>query len=165
MGLAEIRDQIKTILETATGIDDTDLEIGPVYGYFRWVASWDKFKELFQDDNDKINGWIISRKATPEKLLTVGQNIRAHEWIIIGIYGVNDEDATELKFQDLIEGICLKFRAEKNLNDTCDKTYPEFGSMAGLGNIQVDVVGYKKFYGVLCHYCELRLGTQTRTDR
>jgi len=60
MPLAEIRTQIKTILEGVSGI-------GIVHEYERWAADWKGFLDLFKDANGWINGWSITRRAIPAR--------------------------------------------------------------------------------------------------
>ncbi len=158
MGLPEIREQYKAILSGVSGI-------GVVHDYERWAADWNKFLELYKDQDGRINGWITTRTATPEKWLTNIKYLRVYELTTRGIYGLKDEDATELIFQDLIESICDAFRNNTTLNNTCETIAPEFGSLAGRSGIQVEIVEPRSFGSVLCHYCELRLGAQVTEVR
>ena len=158
MALSDIREQIKAIL---SGVDG----IGIVHDYVRWSSDWKKFLDLYKDADGKINGWHITRTATPEKWLTNIEYIRVYEWLIRGIYGLKDEDATEILFQNIIEDICTAFRNKDTLNDTCETVAPEFGSLSGRAGIQVEVVEPRRFGGVLCHYCKLRLGAQVTETR
>jgi hypothetical protein len=163
--LADAREQIKTILGTATGEQDTNLKIGRIHGYQRWASNRDNFIDLFKNDNNRINAAMITRIQTPEKFLTYGQNERNFVFKIILVYGVKDDEATELQFQDLIEGICLKFRPETNLNNTVQSIYPEFGPAGKMGGIQVNIVDYRMFFGILVHYAEMLLGTMVLVNR
>jgi hypothetical protein len=159
MSESAIREQIKTIL---SGVDG----IGVVHDYQRWAATWEKFLDHFKvEATGTINGWMFSRTATPERWLTNVKYIRVYEWLIRGVYGLKDEDATETTFQALIEAVCDAFRSEDTLNGTCETTNPEFGSLAGLSGVQVALVENRSFGGMLCHYCELRLGTQVVETR
>lgn len=138
MSLSDIRDQIKTIL---AGVDG----IGVIHDYERWAADWGKFLDRYKDAAGKINGWTITRTKTPENSDTASHVTRIHHFTIRGVYGLKDEDASELTFQDLIESICAAFRAKYRLNDTAANTEP----------VQVEVVENRMFGTVLCHYCEL----------
>lgn len=166
MDISDIRDEIKTILESVTGVENISLTIGIVHKYFRWSNNWDDFIDLFKNSSNKINGCMFTRISTPERRLTIpSSNLRVPIWKIIFIMGLNDADETELDFQDLIEGICTAFRTKHNLNNDCDTIEPEFGPMAGLYGIQVDIAELRVFGGILCHYAELRLCTQFRENR
>ena len=158
MRLANIREQVKAILSGVSGI-------GVVHDYERWEDTWQKFLEHYKDPDEKINGWTITRNATPEKWLTNVEYIRVYELVIRGIYGLKDENATELVFQDLIEDICTAFRNKDTLNDTCETIAPELGSLSGHAGVQVVLVENRMFGNVLCHYCELKLGAQVTEMR
>jgi hypothetical protein len=158
MSEESIREQIKATLSAVDGI-------GVVHDYQRWAATWEKFLNLFRDADNKINGWMISRARTPERWLSNIQFLRVYEYTIRGVYALSDADASELVFQGLIEDICSAFRNEDTLNETCETTNPEFGSLSGLSGVQVEVVEPRLFGTVLCHYTELRLAAQTTEDR
>lgn len=138
MSLTDIRDQIKTILATVDGV-------GVIHDYERWAADWGKFLELYKNTDGKINGWTITRTKTDEDCNTASHVTRIHHCTIRGVYGLKDEDASELIFQALIESICAAFRAKYRLNDIAANTEP----------VQVEVVENRMFGTVLCHYCEL----------
>jgi len=162
MALADIREQIKAILSAAEGV-------GRVHDYDRWAADWKKMLALFKHTDsegaEKINGWLITRTKTPERWLTNIKYLRVYEWLIRGVYGLKDSQATELVFQDTIENICGAFRTNNTLNNTCETIAPEFGSFAGLSGVQVQIAEVRMFSGVLCHYCELGLGVQVKEAR
>jgi len=159
MSLTAIREQIKTILSGVSGI-------GVVHNYQRvTTGDWGKFLNQFQDPDGRINTWIITRTATPERWLTNRKYIRVYEFLIRGQYGLEDNEATELRFQDLIEHACDAFRNKSTLNGACETIAPEFGSLSGLAGLQVKLVEDRRFGGVLCHYCELKLGAQVTETR
>ena len=162
MALADIREQIKTIISATEGV-------GRVHDYDRWAADWKKMLELFKhtdaEGNEKINGWVFTRTKTPERWLTNIKYLRVYEWLIRGVYGLQDDQATELIYQNIIENICGSFRTNNTLNGTCETIAPEFGSFNGLAGVQVQLVEVRMFAGVLCHYCELGLGVQVAEVR
>ncbi len=151
MALSTIREQIKVILASVSGI-------GVVHEYERFSDTWTKFLDLFKDENDKINGWTISRKSSSQTEFAQGNDLgRLHRFILTGFYGLQDGQATELKFQDLIEAIVTKFNSYNNLNGTCFSISPEPGETSG---IQVDIVENRIIGNFLCHYTELSLYVQ-----
>ena len=158
MNLPAIREQIKVILAGVAGI-------GVIHDYERWATDWNKFLDHYKDAGGRINGWTITRDATPERWLTNIDYERVFEMVIRGYYGLQDAAASEILFQDLIESICDEFRGNDTLNGTCETTCPEFGGMTGKSGIQVIIVEPRMFGGVLCHYCELRLGAQIKGQR
>jgi len=144
MSLENIREQIKVILSAVPGV-------GIVHDYLRRADTDLKFKELFLytggEGTQRYNGWMITRVKTPSKTASVTHEERSHTCRIIGIYGLDDDGASEIIFQELIEDICQAFRAEYQLNSTAANTEP----------VQVDLVEPRMFGNVLCHYCELTL--------
>jgi len=138
VALSDIRTQIKSVLESVDGI-------GTVHEYERWSNTWENFLEHFKDSNDRINGWTITRRATPAERRTMPIVTRRHEFVIRGIYGLNDADESELTFQDLVEAIQDAFEDQYNLG----------GYVENSGPLQVNVVEPRMFGKVLCHYAEL----------
>lgn len=150
MSLEAIREQIKTILSGVSGI-------GVVHDYERWAADWTSYLELFSVEDEigtRINGWEITRKKTPSKTASTTHDSRSHTFLIRGIYGLKDSDATEITFQQLIEDVCAAFRSNYQLNSTADNTE----------SVQVDLVENRVFGNVLCHYCELSLTADEYED-
>ncbi len=158
MNLAAIREQINVILR---GVPD----IGSVYDYERLAADWNVFISRFTDADGLINGWTISRVATPERWLTNRDYERVYEMVMRGYFGLEDASASEIVFQNRIEAICDEFRGNDTLNGTCETTCPEFGALAGLSGIQVGIIEPRFFGNVLCHYGELRLAAQIKGQR
>lgn len=121
MSESAIREQIKTILTTVS-------TLGPVHKYERWTRSFAKFMGLMrQSDSAPVNGWMISRRSADEHQETVGMigvggtNIRQHIYEIKGIYALNDEAASSLTFEQIIEDVCTAFRPNKTINGTCQE--------------------------------------------
>lgn len=140
MSLALIRDRIETTLSGVTGI-------GTVHDYLRWSNNWKNFLSQFKTSGDLINGWMITRVSTKEEHETASHATKTHTFKIIGVYGLKDEDETEITFQALIESISAAFRADYGLNGQAVDTSP----------IQVEIVEPRIFGNVLCHYCELSI--------
>lgn len=143
MSLVAINEQIKTILSATAGV-------GVVHDYERWAADWATYLDLFSAEGEtgkRINGWEITRKKTLAVTASVTHDSRSHTFLIRGMYGLKDSEASELVFQQIIEDICAAFRSNYKLNSTAENTEP----------IQVDLVENRIFGNVLCHYCELTL--------
>ena len=151
MSVALIREQIKTILSAVSNT-------GKIHEYERFCTDWSKFLDLFKDENEEINGWTISRKSSSQLIFAQGNDIqRIHHFLLTGFYGMQDEQASELSFQDVIEAIVDKFYDYDTLNDTCFSIAPNPGEQVG---IQVDMIENRIFGNVLCHYAELSLYVQ-----
>lgn len=169
-GLSAIRAQYKGILLNAKPIKIgpgffsfgdaarfmDGLTVGAVHDYERWSASWDKFLSHFRDAaTSRINGWTITRESSIETFIPGSASERSHTMVVRGYYGVQDSQASEKTFQDLIEAICDIFRPETNLGGTVDQVEAP---------LQVDLVGYRIFGAALCHYCELRQVAQETVE-
>lgn len=147
-----IRTQIYTILNAVT-------DVGKVYDYERWAADWSTFINLFKTTIgavDQIRGWEIGRRSVKEERITLGisssGNEKNHGFLIRGYMRVNDAEASEKIFNALIEAIATAFRGNKKLNDTArDHDF-----------IQAEIIEFRLFGGVLCHYAELNLTVYER---
>ena len=141
MGLAEIRTEIKNLLETVPGI-------GKIHDFERWTTDWKKFLSYFKDSDNKINGWVITRAESQEhRHATNAVNFSTHRFIIMGYYGLKDSQESEKAFQDLIEGVRSVLRTHDNLNGSCLTSDPP----------QVKVLSPHLFGGILTHQCEIQL--------
>jgi len=140
MSLADIREQIRTILSGVAGI-------GVIHEYERLAVDLKKFLDLFKDPDGRVNGWQFTRISTPSDRNTMPTLHRHHLFRLRGIYGLRDEEATELTFQDMVEAIQNAFDSEYSLN----------GTVLNSGPVQVRVVENRMFGNVLCHYAELEL--------
>lgn len=141
MSLANIRTQLKTILEGVSGI-------GVVHDYERWANDWATFISFFKPAAQSvINGWQITRRSTREEEHAATQTYRFHTMVIHGFYSLDDSAASEKTFQDLIETICTTIRQNATLNGAAYHALPP----------QVAVVEQRKFGDVLCHYGEINV--------
>jgi hypothetical protein len=145
MSLADIRTELKTVLEGVSGI-------GQVYDYLRWSNTEKDFKSIFKASNDKINAWQITRRGAAENIYNQNHiNIQEHNMLIWGIYGAKDADASEKTFQDLIEAILAAIR-------TAGKgPQPLSGKALFVGPPQVEKVEHRIFSKLLVHSCDIGL--------
>jgi len=157
MSESAIREQIAAILGAVDGM-------GIVHQYQRWSADLKKFLSLFKDADGKINGCIIARKKTVSRNLAFGKEEDAHIYMIRFYYGLKDADATELRFQKLLEDSKQALRTNSTLNGTCETISPDWGPMKGSAGLQIDDVDIRAFGGVLCHCGECRLGPVENKD-
>ena len=140
MALADIRARIVANLQSVDGI-------GPVYGYERMPRDWKRFLDLFKTGHGKINGWMATRRKTPAQWAGFPTVERNHLWVMRGVYGLNDEEASELAFQAQIEAIQAVFENDGELGGTVLRSEP----------VQVATVEHRMFANVLCHWAELHL--------
>lgn len=151
--LAEIR---AAIVAKHAAVDD----VGAVHAYERYTRAEDKFKELFVVDPagaeaKQIRGWWWRRVSTRETTIDTGTVMNEHTWQCRGYMSLNDADASELKFDDLIEAFRDAVRADPNLGGVCEQN-PQQGEEDG---VQVIDAGPVTFCGALCHSAVLQLKT------
>ena len=150
MSLTTIRAAAAAIIGGVSGI-------GVVHEYLRWATAQDKFLSFFKDAENKINGCMITRASTPEEESGhTGLNVRGHELKIICIYGLKDDDGSEIYFQDtIVEGICTALRENRTLNGTVRHCSPP----------SVEIVEPRRFGNVLCHYAEIKISAEEMEKR
>jgi len=107
--------------------------IGVVHKYSRWTNREDVFKSLYgvpltyqNKQIIKINGWEISRKSVKEELRGSFIVFRRHLFVIRGFYGLDDEGASEIEFNLLLENVCEALRKLLETNWTEDPATPWF---------------------------------------
>jgi len=125
---------------------------GNVHTYQRWAVEWSRLLALFRGDGDRVHAWMVSRSATQVERDNFPTIRRLHRMTLTGIYGLRDEDATELTWQDLIEDVCTALDNDPTLGDT----------VLTSGPAQVVRVDARMFGKVLCHYAELTLEAHER---
>jgi len=145
MSLAAIRGSIVTVLSSVPGI-------GTVHAYERWAADWTAYLSFFKTEENKINGWTVSRRKTESDRDTMPTLNRRHRFIMRGYYGLKDSAATEHTFQALVEAVQDAFEDQYLLN----------GTVINSGPVQVQVFENRMFGNVLCHYAELELIAEER---
>ena len=119
-----ILDQIYNTVKSVDGI-------GVVHKYSRWTNREDVFKSLYGVPSSsgkqiKINGWEISRKSVKEELRGSFIVFRRHIFVIRGFYSLDDDMATEIEFNLLLERICDALRNLLETNWTEDPSTPWF---------------------------------------
>ena len=148
MSLADIRTAMKTMLEAITP------SIGSVHEYERWTIDPATFLLAFKDPiTGVIRAWMITRESTEEEILDVGgltgNNLRRHQMLIKGYWGLQDPTGSEKSFQDAVERICTTFRPDAT-------TTPLAPYVVGVsGPPQVRTVGHVQLGEILCHYTEI----------
>ncbi len=149
MSVAAIRAQIKTILQGVTNI-------GQVHDYDRWEINWDDFLALFKSTVGgvaQIRGWTIhvhSDGSSYPGTNNVGQF--EHLFLLRGYLGLNDSNATEKAFDDLVEAVVKAFMGN----------YPLNGSAMNAEPPQVTVKEVRQLSDVLAHYAEIQLRVKER---
>ena len=144
MAFAEVRDEIKTILEAVDGI-------GEVHDFVRHTVFWN---EYLRDhiEAGQINTWEITRTATAQELISVQGSAGTepfyhdtHSVVIVGRMSLTDDEKSEQDFQALVDRIVAAFRVNNLLNNKV--LLPK--------QAQVPIIEHRMFGGILIHYCEI----------
>ena len=139
MSEALIRAQIKTIMESVSGI-------GVVHDYERYSRSLADFFQLMTHAG-KINGWMIHRQSTPSDRDNMPTIHRQHMFKITGLYELDDAAGSERTFQALLDAIYTAFKSKYSLNGTALNSDP----------VQIDDVDTGEYGNRLFHTAELTL--------
>lgn len=137
------------IVATLQGVEG----IGQVHNYERFAKSEKDFKTLYataEANEQRILGWHVRRVGFRQSQFN-GRVQYVTKWRIAGFMSLQDVDATELMFDQLIDKITEAFNGQLwQLNN--------FSSEDENG-IQLDEAVPVMFAGVLCHSARLSLTT------
>lgn len=147
MSLDAIRTAIVGKLEQLPGI-------GRVHAYERYASTHDALRQIYLADDGQLRGWYVQRTGRAEQSPALGRWQVTQRWKIQGFMALADADASELRFDALVESACAAFRQDETLGGTVASTVTDAG--AGL---QVAQSGPVMFAGVLCHGATLTLAT------
>lgn len=147
MSYLDIVTDIKTHLSTIP-------VIGMIHTYDRQIVDPAKFIELFRyKPTAQILGWEMHRTAVPE--IVHGAHFRLHQFMLRGYMSVEDAKATSLKFQDLADQVCAKFRTAA---PPPGSTWEYRNAAEPLNSAaQIDIINDRMFGSVLCHCAEISL--------
>lgn len=146
---------IKEKFDSVEGIKDGSAK---VHDYQRLKPKYDDFLECFKTTENKIHGWIITRKAVFDRLATNNERWRYHHFIFRGYYGLDDSAGSEKHFQEVIENICAAFVADMDLSNDGDSGVVDAGyddNDSQIGCCQAGIIETRIFGVVLCHFAEL----------
>lgn len=141
----EILEEIYTLLQGVEGI-------GKVHKYSRWTAREDIFRNLFgvlEGNTFKINGWEITRTKAIEDVKYTGLNQRVHTFLIRGYYSLEDNNASEIEFNLLLEKVCdvLRKKFGESYNPEKPWIYNEPPDITRIGVVM--------FGNYLIHFAEI----------
>jgi len=151
--VATIRAAIKTRLLAVANI-------GKVNDYERYAGQMSDLKAQYVATiagSDQLRGWHIRRLDYKEIFVDVGRWVCHTHWRVRGFMALNDANASEKVFDDLIEAACDAFRADDTLGGTVLTCIDPDSSESGLALAASQPV---LFAGVLCHHADGRLYTQ-----
>ncbi len=150
MSKTAYKEIVQEIVRRVSLIDGT----GRVHGLTRIINESSKLKELlFDETQDKICGWLITRQApiTNEKL-TNEEFVTVSQFVLAGYYSLQEGSRSEDDFQQMIDNVMFSehLNALDNLSGLCEDT----------SLLQARVIGTTTIGGSLVHYCELTLDVQ-----
>ena len=99
------------------------------------------------DDQNLLNGWVITCPESDEHVHATVVNIRKHLIKIAGVDGQKDSAEREKVFRELLENICDKLRENNDLNKSCLRSDPP----------KVAKVMRRRFADILAHVGEIHL--------
>lgn len=116
MSEATIKAGIVSTLQEINGV-------GVVHSYVRRTRSLAKFLELMRSGN-VVNGWTVCRKSTSSEWSAMSTVQRIYNFEITGMYQLDDENASEINFQALLDAIFDKFITDCTIGGTCLNSDP-----------------------------------------
>jgi hypothetical protein len=157
--LAAIREAIVAKLSAVPGI-------GIVHNRERYARNESEFQAhyLYElgDGTTALRGWYVRRMTTQELSGGLGgRGIDEHVWHLRGYWAFNDEEASEIAFDECIEQFRDDVRADPTLGlgQVCTTQWSGEDGESEL--IEVLDVGNVLFCGVLCHSALLQLRTRS----
>lgn len=156
--LATVRNALQSTLQAVP-------DVGVVHAYERYTREETKFRELYTvkpsgqtDAVRQLKGWWLRRTGTAERTLGVGRTEVVHTWRVRGFMALNDEQASELAFDELVEALRDAVRADPTLGGVCAQSPLADGGSSEDG-LQLLEAGPVMFCGVLCHSAVLEMKT------
>lgn len=151
--LATIRDAIVATAAAVPGM-------GRVHAFERYVRGDVKFQELYlfdlPDGSQQLRGWWLRRKETQEVATTISGGAEINTWQLRGYMALQDDAASELAFDELIEVFRDAVRADPTFGGVCEPAPAREGEEK---LVRVLDVGPVMFCGVLCHSAVLEVKT------
>lgn len=139
-------------------------EIGIVQNRERHAHDVAKLKQLYAwGPSNQIRGWFVRRVRVRETGIAVPRYLEVVGWQIRGFIAFDDDGASELVLESLVEQLRDLFRANPTLLDTVTK----LGLLPGNSDrgLQMEDAGPVLFAGVLCNAVRLSLTTTTERSQ
>ncbi len=128
--------------------------LGVLYDYERWSASWDDYLNLFKtniDGEERIRGWTVTCSGFTETQVTygnAGRINRDYTYVIRGYFGLDDSRASEKEAMIIVEDVVETLRSSIDTDSDIEVNFPP----------NLTVFEARVFGDVLCHYAEITLG-------
>lgn len=116
-----------------------------VHGYLRRSNTIQKRIDEFVDpDTEILHTWMLTRVAAPSVGNLDGDVTRRHTFHIHGYYSINDEDESEVTFQNLVEAVLDELNDNRQVTEDGDAAVPDSSQLLSFED--------EMFAGVLCHH-------------
>jgi hypothetical protein len=101
---------LNEVITAVTARLESVASVKNVYSYIREAKDGKKFIDLFKDPAaGVIHTWMITRAATKKMDDGTGCTRHIHDIKMLGYYALNDREASESTFQQIIEDACAPF--------------------------------------------------------
>jgi len=151
--MVEHRDIRAALVTTLQGVPG----IGVVGTHQPYARDAGRFRALYLDDAGRLNGWFVRRVGLTRRQESRGRTAVVTRWRIQGYLALDDEGASELALDDMVDGIVAAVAADPSLGGAVAATLdPADGARAG---VALDDAGPVTFAGVLAHGARLSLTT------
>ena len=133
--------------------------MGAVHDRERYASQQASLRALYvvqTDEGEQLHGWFVRRLGFEVQQWGRGQRAVRTRWQLRGFMALQDETATELAFDAVIDGVRQAFNADPTLGGAV------FGTQLDerIGP-QLEASGPVMFAGVLCHAADMTLITET----
>lgn len=150
-----VRAAIVATLKTVPGM-------GAVHDRERYASQQASLRALYvvqTDEGEQLHGWFVRRLGFQVSQWGQGQRAVTTRWQLRGFMALQDEAASELAFDAVIDGVRAAFEADPTLGGAV------FGTQLDrqIGP-QLAASGPVMFAGVLCHAADMTLVTETLED-
>lgn len=133
--------------------------MGTVHDRERYASQQASLRALYvvpTDTGEQLHGWFVRRLSFTVQQWGRGQRALITRWQLRGIMALQDETASELAFDAVIDGVRKAFEADPTLGGAVFGT--QLDKQIGP---QLEASGPVMFAGVLCHAADMQLITET----
>ena len=151
MALNDIRDQIKVLIDSVTGVPAAN-----VHTYERIIDSEDIFRQLYEDKSlPGIHGWTITRESAAEEA-NIGVSWLTHLMVLKGWYRLNDAEASEKNFELIVDLVFDALRTQLKSSNVLG------GFVWSIRPPQLRTFHIETIFNTYCNYVEILLSVVER---
>ena len=124
--------------------------IGQVHGYQRFAAREKDLANLYVLDG-QLRGWFVRRLSVLEKTEGNATNSEQTHWLIRGYMALDDNNASELAFDELLDALRDAFRIDESFGVEIMDGVVESLTTKDQAGLYIEDTAPVMFAGVLCH--------------